>query len=100
MLLLYSPLNSYLYVHWTLNKYYYCKFVFVMIFIFLFSDSSEDESTTKVTPSHTTPPSAVPSTSRDGPRTWCSSRSSRRVPALVLSSSDSDGEVHQPKHVR
>ena len=23
MLLLYSPLNSYLYVHWTLNKYYY-----------------------------------------------------------------------------
>ena len=23
MLLLYSPLNSYIYVHWILNKYYY-----------------------------------------------------------------------------
>ena len=27
-ILLYSPLNSYLYVHWTLNKYYYYLLVY------------------------------------------------------------------------
>ena len=30
MLLLYSPLNSYLYVHWILNKYYYYYLLFVL----------------------------------------------------------------------